>query len=316
MKLIIKDLYKSFGNVEVLKGIDLEVQAGSFIAFLGPSGCGKTTLLRCIGGLEAIDSGQIILDGQDISQLSAQERQVSTVFQSYGLFPHMNVYDNVAFGLKIKGLNKQDRRRRVEEVIEMVELGPYLYHDVQSLSGGQQQRVALARSLAVKPSLLLLDEPFSSLDRKLKSNLRQQMKDLQKKMNVTSIIVTHDQEEAFALADQVAVMNEGRFVEINSPEALYQSPSHPFVLNFVGESNRLSEKSYVRPEDIQLSLTKKDNYRQAKVSQLSYLGLELQLTIENDQEKLKVTHLSNQVPDLQVGDTLYYHYIPKVLSHY
>lgn len=314
MKLKIKNLHKSFGKHHVLKGIDLDVQEGSFIAFLGPSGCGKTTLLRCIGGLEKIDQGQIILDGQDISHQSAQERNISTVFQSYGLFPQMNVFDNVAYGLKIQGMKAEERKERVEKMIEMVELDDFIYQDVQSLSGGQQQRVALARSLAIEPSLLLLDEPFSSLDRNLKSSLRQQIKDLQKKINLTTIIVTHDQEEAFALADQVAVMKEGQFVEINSPAALYESPQDPFVLEFIGESNRLTEKTYVRPEDIDLSLEAKSGYKSALVTEFSYLGLEVYLTIKNEEEELRVVSLSNQLPLLEVGDQIYYSYQAKRLG--
>jgi spermidine/putrescine transport system ATP-binding protein len=235
----IRDAVKSYGTVTALHGVSLAISDNEFFTLLGPSGCGKTTLLRLIAGFETITSGEIRLFGQDIAALEPNKRPVNTVFQAYALFPHMSVLDNVAFGLKMQGVDPGPRRARAGKMLEMVHLSAFADRLPAQLSGGQQQRVALARALAPSPKVLLLDEPLSALDLKLRQAMRVELKQLQEETGITFIFVTHDQEEALTMSDRIAVMSEGRVQQIGSPRDIYEAPVNRFVADFIGETNIL-----------------------------------------------------------------------------
>jgi len=230
---------KAYGDTTVLHGIDLDIRPGEFIALLGPSGCGKTTMLRCLAGLEQLTGGSILVDGEDISPVPVNKRDMSVVFQAYSLFPHMTVAQNVGFGLEMRRVGKAERATRVAEALELVGLGHTADRYAHQLSGGQQQRVALARALVTRPRALLLDEPLSALDAKVRTRLRDEIKAIQVELGITTIFVTHDQEEALAVADRVAVMRDGVIEQLGTPEDLYNRPETPFVASFIGESNRM-----------------------------------------------------------------------------
>lgn len=231
--------------------VSARVERGEFFTFLGPSGCGKTTTLRIIAGLELPDSGRVIIDGEDVTYLPPYKRDTAMVFQNYALWPHMTVFENIAYGLKVRKLPKEEIRRRVKEVLELVRLEGLESRYPTQLSGGQQQRVALARALVVQPKVLLLDEPLSNLDAKLRVEMREELKRLQRKLGITTIYVTHDQDEAMALSDRIAVMNLGRVVEVGKPDELYRRPRSFFVATFIGRSNVLKCRAMeVRGEEI------------------------------------------------------------------
>lgn len=256
MYLEMKDLSKSFDGKEVVSGLNLSMNQGEILCLLGASGCGKTTTLRMAGGFLAPDGGRIYLDGEDITSLPPERRPVSTVFQSYALFPHMTVLQNVMYGLKFQGMKKKEAVQRAQEYLEIVGLADRASSSVQELSGGQQQRVALARSMAVKPKVLLLDEPLSNLDAKLRIRMRDELKELQKKTGITMIFVTHDQEEAMALADKIAIMEGGRLIQTGPPREVYQNPASLFVMEFLGTADKAvmpdGSALYFRPEDIRI----------------------------------------------------------------
>jgi putative spermidine/putrescine transport system ATP-binding protein len=237
------DLHRSYGAVRALNGLSLEIAPGEFVALLGPSGCGKTTALRALAGLDEVDAGQIVVDDRDITRLSANRRDMGMVFQAYSLFPTMTARDNVAYGLRLRGVDARTRRRRAEDLLELVGLASHAAHYPHQLSGGQQQRVALARALAVRPKVLLLDEPLSALDAKVRSQLRDEIRRIQLEVGITTLFVTHDQEEALAVADRVGVIHSGRLEQIASPGDLYDRPRTAFVAEFVGLSNRLKGKA-------------------------------------------------------------------------
>lgn len=233
----ITNLKKSFGSNTILKDINLSVYPGEFLTLLGPSGCGKTTLLRLISGFETATDGQILLDGHCVSQLPPQQRDIHTVFQSYALFPHLNVYENVAFALRCQKLPESDIKTRVHEALTQVHLTGFDKRDIKQLSGGQQQRVAIARAIVNRPKVLLLDEPLSSLDHRLRKNMQSELKHLQKELNMTFIFVTHDQEEALSMSDRIAVFNHGHIEQIGTPREVYETPESLFVAGFIGEAN-------------------------------------------------------------------------------
>jgi putrescine transport system ATP-binding protein len=228
---------KRFGSVVALDDVSLDVGPGEFFALLGPSGCGKTTLMRLIAGFEAPDAGRLALEGQDLCALPPYRRPVNMMFQSYALFPHLDVFGNIAFGLRRKGLLREAVKRRVEELLDIVQLQGFGARRIEQLSGGQKQRVALARSLAPGPKLLLLDEPLGALDRKLREETQLQLKQIQRRLNTAFVIVTHDQEEALALADRIAVMRAGRIEQIGAPPDVYRRPQTRFVADFIGATN-------------------------------------------------------------------------------
>jgi putative spermidine/putrescine transport system ATP-binding protein len=235
----LRELGRTFGATRALDGLSLEIAPGELVALLGPSGCGKTTALRIVAGFESADTGSVTLDGRDISQVPAAKRDMGMVFQSYSLFPNMSALDNVGFGLRMRKLGAGDRRRKAAELLDMVGLAGQARQYPHQLSGGQQQRVALARALAIEPRVLLLDEPLSALDAKVRLQLREQIRTLQQRLGTTTMFVTHDQEEALSMADRVGVMRQGKLEQIAAPDELYAHPATAFVAEFVGVMNRL-----------------------------------------------------------------------------
>ena len=235
--VIIKNAVKKYGDFTAVNGISLNIEQGEFFTLLGPSGCGKTTLLRMIAGFNTVDGGEICFDQQVINTLPAHKRDIGMVFQNYAIFPHLNVADNVAYGLKARKVPKEQIIPRVDEALKMVQIDQLKARQPNELSGGQQQRVALARAFVIEPGVLLMDEPLSNLDAKLRVQMRTTIKKLQRRLGITTVYVTHDQEEALAISDRIAVMNQGNIMQIGKPEEIYRKPANPFVANFIGVSN-------------------------------------------------------------------------------
>lgn len=244
----LNNIAKEYGGVKVLEDINLYVRKNEFLTLLGPSGCGKTTTLRIIGGFEEPSNGEVIFDGKDITKLPPFKRQINTVFQKYALFPHMNIADNISFGLKIKKMNKDEISLKVKKMLRLVNLEGFEERSIDSLSGGQQQRVAIARALVNEPEVLLLDEPLGALDLKLRKEMQTELKNMQRRVGITFIYVTHDQEEALTMSDTIVVMDKGKIQQIGSPVGIYNEPENAFVAKFIGESNIIDgvmEEDYV-----------------------------------------------------------------------
>ncbi len=242
----LKGISKTFGDTEALKSINLYIRKKEFVTLLGPSGCGKTTMLRIIGGFEYADEGQVLFEGKDIASVPPYKRRINTVFQKYALFTHLNVYDNIAFGLKLKKVDKDEIDKKVKRMLKLVKMEGYEKRGVDSLSGGQQQRIAIARALVNEPEVLLLDEPLGALDLKLRREMQLELKTMQQQLGITFIYVTHDQEEALTMSDTVVVMNHGCIQQIGDPKRIYDEPKNAFVADFIGESNIISG---TMPED-------------------------------------------------------------------
>lgn len=247
----IKHLSKSFGDKKVLEDINLYIRRGEFLTLLGPSGCGKTTLLRMIAGFLQPDEGSILMDGKELAGIPPHERPLNTVFQRYALFPHMDVYDNIAFGLKLKKVPADEIDKRVRKVLKLVAMSDYEDRDVETLSGGQQQRIAIARAIVNQPKVLLLDEPLAALDLKMRKDMQTELKEMHKKLGITFVYVTHDQEEALTMSDTVVVMNQGYIQQMGSPEQIYNEPENAFVADFIGESNIISA-TMIRDELVEI----------------------------------------------------------------
>ena len=313
--LKLDNIQKAYDGVPILQNIDLEIYDGEFLTLLGPSGCGKTTILRVIGGFEEVEGGTVTLGGNDISKLPPNRRNVNTVFQSYALFPHLNVYDNVAFGLKMKKLPKEQIQEEVGKVLSLVKLEEFSRKMVHELSGGQQQRVAIARAIVNKPSILLLDESLSALDYKLRKTMQIELKQMQRSLGITFLFVTHDQEEALSMSDRIVVMNQGTIEQIATPKEVYENPKNIFVANFIGQTNLLDAVSaepgsgqyeiegkamvfdyfasktsapkftvLVRPEDFRCERNLEDiqtrNYLEGELKEIIYKGVTIDLVIE------------------------------------
>ncbi len=251
----LKDIRMSFDSEVVLDGINLAIKDGEFVTFLGPSGCGKTTTLRIIAGFESPDCGDVFFEGKKINAVPAHKRNINTIFQRYALFPHLNVYENIAFGLKVRKVPKTEIPKMIEETLELVNLKGLEKRRIDTLSGGQQQRVAIARAIINRPKLLLLDEPLSALDLKLRKDMQVELKNLQKQTGITFIFVTHDQEEALSMSDTVVVMDKGKIQQIGSPTDIYNEPKNAFVADFIGESNIIDG---VMKKDFLVEINKKE----------------------------------------------------------
>ncbi|GLO48138.1 ABC transporter ATP-binding protein [Pseudomonas putida] len=304
----VQKLQKSYAGSPVFENIDCRIERGEFVTLLGPSGCGKSTLLRCIAGLTPVDSGQILLDGHDIVPLSPQKRGIGMVFQSYALFPNMTVEQNVAFGLRMQKVKADESKARVREALELVELANFAGRYPHQLSGGQCQRVALARSLVTRPRLLLLDEPLSALDARIRKHLREQIRAIQRELGLTTIFVTHDQEEALTLSDRIFLMNQGRIVQSGDAETLYTAPVDLFAAGFIGNYNLLDADSAsrllqrpvasrlaIRPESITLGI---NGELDAEVRSHSLLGNVIRYRVQVREVELVVDVLNRSPADL------------------
>jgi putative spermidine/putrescine transport system ATP-binding protein len=289
-----RGLTKSFGSVRAVDGVDLDIYQGEFLTLLGPSGSGKTTVLRMIAGFESPDSGAIHLNGQEITHLPAYERDVNTVFQDYALFPHMDVISNIEYGLRVKGVAKNDRREQAMSALQQVRLEGYENRKPNQLSGGQRQRVALARALVNRPAVLLLDEPLGALDLKLREQMQIELKELQRQVGITFIFVTHDQEEALTMSDRVAVFDRGKIQQLDAPAAIYEKPANSFVAAFVGISNLISGDAaqnllgkdgtwLVRPEKIEIAAARPGGRSATgQIREVEYLGPATRFLVDLD----------------------------------
>jgi sulfate transport system ATP-binding protein len=302
-----RSVTKRFGDFVALDDVSINVASGSLTALLGPSGSGKSTLLRVISGLETPDAGAVYISGKEATALSPQKRGVGFVFQHYAPFTHMTVWENVAFGLKIRRKPKQEVRERVDELLELVQLGGLGKRYPSQLSGGQRQRMALARALAPKPEVLLLDEPFGALDARVRIELREWLLRLHEEMHVTTIFVTHDQEEALELSDSIVVMNKGKVEQVAAPRELYDEPANEFVMSFVGPVNRLGD-AWVRPHDVEVRHEPNGSTREAQVLRVVRLGFETRIELERDDGQRLSAQLTRDEADeleLRQGDIVY-----------
>lgn len=299
MFLEVKNISKKYENKYAIKDVSFSLEKGKFLCLLGPSGSGKSTILHSIGGFIKHE-GEIILDGKSIKNLSPEDRDVSTVFQSFGLFPHMNVLKNVMYGLKFKEKDKSKKEKEAEarEVLRIVGLNGYEKRYPSELSGGEKQRVALARSLVVRPKILLMDEPLSALDAKLRSEMQFEIRRIQREFNITTIFVTHDQKEAFVMADEIIIINHGELVAKGAPQAIYNHPKNEFTLDFIGNKNIIKGK-YVRPEKIRPDA----NGEEFVIKDITFNGETIELDIENDEHKLEMLILNDDV-NYQIGEKI------------
>ena len=326
----IKNISKSFGDKCILNDVSLYVKRGEFLTLLGPSGCGKTTLLRILAGFGTADSGEILINGKDITGVPPHERPVNTVFQRYALFPHLDVYENIAFGLKLKKMPTDEIDRKVRKALKMVSMTDYEDRDVESLSGGQQQRVAIARAIVNEPSVLLLDEPLSALDLKMRKDMQMELKEMHRELGITFIYVTHDQEEALTLSDTIVVFDDGVIQQIGTPTDIYNEPQNAFVADFIGESNILNGRMIkdklvefaghefecvdsgfgenvevdvvVRPEDIYIMNKLEGAQLTAKVKSCIFKGVHYEMFVETDKGlELMIQDYNAFEPDSEVG---------------
>ncbi len=311
-----------YGKEQALENINIEIKEGEFFTLLGPSGCGKTTILRILGGFITPSSGSIFVGENNITNLGPEKRNMGTVFQNYALFPNMTVEENVAYGLKIKKLPKNIIKEKCDFYLELAGLKEYRKKKVDELSGGQQQRVAIARALAIEPTMLLLDEPMSNLDIALRVKMREEIREIQQKIGITTLFITHDQQEALAISDKIAVMDKGRVLQVGTPMEVYKNPSNDFVANFVGTSNYIEQSEYKnfgiekidkpyvykRPEEmILLDKTDKNGFVEVKIESKKFLGPLLEYVVIHNDKNYNVAMLNrdNNESKLQVGDSAY-----------
>jgi sulfate transport system ATP-binding protein len=302
MAILIRDLTKRFGDITVLDRVSLEIRDGSLTALLGPSGSGKTTLLRIIGGLEVPEQGSVHLDGRDVTRVPPQQRGIGFVFQHYAPFKHMTVWDNVAFGLTIRKRPRDEIRRKVGDLLDLVQINHLADRYPAQLSGGQRQRMALARALAIEPAVLLLDEPFGALDARVRKELRAWLRRLHDEARVTTVFVTHDQEEAMDVADHIVVMDGGRIQQEGSPRELYERPANEFVMTFIGPVNRLGE-AYVRPHDLEIRVSPFERANEAMVERVVYLGFEVRVElVRSDGQRAWAQLTRDEAERLEIAD--------------
>ncbi|MBD2136117.1 sulfate/molybdate ABC transporter ATP-binding protein [Anabaena sp. FACHB-1237] len=309
MGIVVEKICKKFGNFQAVQDVNLEVKSGCLVALLGPSGSGKSTLLRLIAGLEIPDSGKIILTGKDATYQSVQDRNIGFVFQHYALFKHLTVRENIAFGLEIRNLPRKKIKGRVEELLELVQLTGLGDRYPSQLSGGQRQRVALARALAVEPKVLLLDEPFGALDAKVRKDLRAWLRRLHDEVHVTTVFVTHDQEEAMEVADEIVVMNKGKVEQVGTPAEIYDHPASAFVMSFIGPVNVLPSSAkifqssgfdsanpeiFLRPQDILVERVANGTTTPALIRRVIHLGWEIQVELALDDGQTMTAHLTRE----------------------
>jgi sulfate/thiosulfate transport system ATP-binding protein len=307
MRIDVTDISKRFGGFVALEDVTLDVPEGALTALLGPSGSGKSTLLRIIAGLETPDAGTVRIAGQDVTRARPQDRGVGFVFQHYAAFAHMSVFDNVAFGLKIRKRKPPEVRAKVEELLALVGLTQWAGQRPHQLSGGQRQRMALARALAVEPRVLLLDEPFGALDANVRAELRRWLRRLHDEQGVTTVLVTHDQEEAMEVADTIAVMNKARIEQVGAPREVYDNPASPFVMGFLGPVSRIDGR-LVRPHDVTISLAPVDGAVEAMISRVIHLGFEVRIELElptGEAARAQLTRGQTDELELSSGDVVY-----------
>jgi sulfate transport system ATP-binding protein len=307
MSIQITDISKRFGAFSALERVSLEIPEGSLTALLGPSGSGKSTLLRIIAGLETPDSGEILIDGTDVSHVIPQKRGIGFVFQHYAAFTHMSVRENVAFGLKIRKRPKAEITERVDELLGLVGLTKWAGQRPSQLSGGQRQRMALARALAVQPKVLLLDEPFGALDATVRAELRAWLRRLHDEQHVTTVLVTHDQEEAMEISDRIAVMNSGDIEQVGDPREIYDQPATEFVMGFVGPVSRLGDR-LVRPHDVTIALESGEDRIEVMVKRVVHLGFEVRVELElpdGGEARAQLTRAQAEELELSPGDIIY-----------
>jgi sulfate transport system ATP-binding protein len=303
----VQDVTKRYSGFTALEGVSLNVPAGSLTALLGPSGSGKSTLLRVIAGLEAPDGGRVLIDGDDLTTVPARSRGVGFVFQHYAAFKHMTVRDNVGFGLRVRKRSKRETRERVDELLALVHLQGWADRYPAQLSGGQRQRMALARALAVEPRVLLLDEPFGALDAQVREELRVWLRRLHDDVHVTTVFVTHDQEEAMDVAEQVAVINEGRIEQVGTPRELYEAPANPFVMEFIGPVTKLGDE-VVRPHDVSIVNEPGPNTREALVERIAHLSFEVRVELSLDDGRdiwVQLTRAQADELELETGQIVW-----------
>lgn len=322
MSIRLQQVSKRFGNFQALDDVNLEIKDGTLVALLGPSGSGKSTLLRAISGLESPDTGSIWINGQDTTHLDVKKRNIGFVFQHYALFKHLTVRQNIAFGLEIRKIAPRLIKQRTEELLDLIQLQGLGDRYPNQLSGGQRQRVALARALAVQPKVLLLDEPFGALDAKVRKELRAWLRRLHQEVHVTSVFVTHDQEEAMEVADQIVVMNQGKIEQVGTPSEIYDRPASPFVMSFVGEVNVLpsyvglftnppacsKSQVFIRPHELEINPFVQGDGIKATVQRITHLGWEIQVELMLRDRLEVIAHLSREqfVPlNLEVGQKVF-----------
>lgn len=292
VKLEIRNMTKLFKNGDGVKNVNLTVYEGEFLTMLGPSGCGKTTILRAIGGFLEVDEGDILIDGRSVVRLPPEKRPTAMVFQSYNLWSHMTIYDNLAFGLRIRKVPKKEIKERTREMLELVKMSGVEKKYPAQLSGGQQQRVAIARALLLQPSVLLLDEPFSALDAKIRSQMREELKRIQEDLKITVVFVTHDQEEAMAISDRIVVMNKGVFEQVGTPTEIYDKPASRYVASFIGDMNFIEQPDgtviAVRPEAITLSKGNGNGKWDGYIRTIMVLGHYAEIIVRVGDQNIKV----------------------------
>jgi sulfate transport system ATP-binding protein len=307
MSIAVENVTRSFGDFLAVDDVSLDVQPGALTALLGPSGSGKSTLLRMIAGLDMPDSGRVLIGGEDRTTLPARKRDVGFVFQHYAAFKHMTVRDNVGFAMSIRKAPKEKIRARVDELLGLVHLEAYGERYPSQLSGGQRQRMALARALAVEPKVLLLDEPFGALDATVRKELREWLRRLHDEVHVTTIFVTHDQEEAMEVAEQIVVMNAGRVEQVGSPRDIYDSPANDFVMKFIGPVTRMGEAD-VRPHDLAVLLLPAEGAEEMQVKRIVHLGFEIRVDLETGDGRhvwAQLTRVELEQLELQEGQLVY-----------